>query len=292
MKIGLIGSGKMAQAMGGYLKDHGYPVCGVWSRHHEKAEAAARFLGTTAHHHPAELAGEANILLVAVSDDAVRAVSEMLADSVEDLNGKWIGHLSGSQSLDVLAAVTARGAKGFSLHPLQTVPDPSKGRRDLAHATFMLEAEPEDHKSLESWLAPCGNPVGWIAPGRKALYHLGACLASNYVMTLYHLAEEALITSGISAGTASEALLPLMESTLQNYRSTGASTALTGPVSRGDDGTVRKHLESLAAPGWQHREALIRALGLEALALAQKSGRLDAESVRRMKETLNGGIVE
>lgn len=290
MEIGLIGSGRMAQAMGGYLRDCGYAVRGLWGRNPQKAREAARYLEIEQVEDLADLIFRMDILLLAVSDDAIQSVGNEATLCGVELEGKWIGHFSGSLSLDVLEPLTRKGALGFSLHPLQTIPEANRGRKDLTQATFMLEAEEGFRDSLKAWLVLCGNPTAWIAPGKKGLYHLGACLASNYVMTLYRLAEEALLDSGVPETAASKALFPLMESTLKNYQSIGALAGLTGPVSRGDAGTVRKHLESLHARGWEHREPLIRNLGLEALDIAQKSGKLDAEKTLTIRQILNGGL--
>ncbi len=292
MKIGLIGYGRMAQAMGAYFKDHGYPVCGLWGRDPGKSQDACTYLGVRQYGDLAELVMAADALMLAVADDSIATVGAALADTGNVLTGKWVFHLSGSLSLEVLEPMIRQGAKGFTLHPLQTVPDRESGRRDLKRATLMMEADESFREPLEEWLSACGNTLAWIIPGKKALYHLGACLASNYVMTLYHLAEEALIESGISKEIASTALLPLMETTLNNYQQSGALHSLTGPVSRGDAGTVRKHLESLRTAGWEQRAPLIKGLGLEALAIARESGTVTDEKAQIMEQILKGGCTE
>lgn len=289
MRIGLIGSGRVAQAVGGYLKDCGYPVEGLWGRNRENAEKAAAYLGITHHKLLADLVCRADVLMLAVSDDSIEAVAGNVANCGVVLDGKWCCHFSGSLSLEALSPLAEKGVMGFGLHPLQTVPNPDRGRNDLRQTTFILEAEDGFRDILTDWLELCGNPIAWITPGKKGLYHLGACLASNYVTTLYRLAEYALMDSGVPEAVVSQALFPLMESTLNNYKALGAPNSLTGPVSRGDSGTVRKHLESLQTEGWRQREPLIRILGLEALDIAKKSGRLSAESAHGMETTLRGG---
>lgn len=289
MQIGIIGSGRMAKAMGGYLQDCGYTVCGLWSRNQEEAGLAARYLGVPSCGALEDLILGSDLLLLAVSDDGISAVAEAAAECGCSLRGKWVGHLSGSRSLDVLAAVEERGGHIFSLHPLQTVPEPESGRRNLAGAAFMLEADESLRATLEKWLTPCGNQVAWISPGKKALYHLGACLASNYVMVLYGLAERALASSGIPEDMTLRALLPLMEATLHNYEAIGPVRGLTGPVSRGDVGTVRKHLESLPGSVLEHNEPLIRELGLEALAMAITKGSIGEKDAKNMESILQGG---
>ncbi len=290
MKIGLIGSGRMAQAMGGYLKDRGYPICGIWGRDPIKTQKAADSMEIKQFQQLEALVFQADILLLAVTDDSILPVAQAIADSGLSLKGKWAGHFSGSLSLTVMDPLATAGVEVFSLHPLQTVPASEEGRRALESAVFVLEAPDDFRKALEDWLAPCGNPATGVLPGYKVIYHLGACLASNYVMTLYRLAEEALICSGIPEELASKALVPLMESTLNNYKSLGPFKGLTGPVSRGDAGTVKHHLDSLQKIGWEQREPLIRALGREALDIARKNRSLSEEKAEVMTGILKGGI--
>lgn len=289
MQIGIIGAGRMAKAMGGYLQDCGYTVCGLWSRSSEHAGNAAGYLGIPHLGTVQGLVMKADILLLAVSDDGISEVAEVVARSGVSLRDKWIGHLSGSRSLEELIAIERQGGRVFSLHPLQTVPEPNVGRKSLVHAAFMLEAEESLRTELEKWLTPCGNAIAWIALGKKAMYHLGACLASNYVMVLYRLAEEALISSGIPENLAPRALMPLMEATLKSYEVLGPLQGLTGPVSRGDTGTVLKHLESLQGSVLEGNEILIRALGLEALAMAIEKGTIEAHGASDMEHILRGG---
>ncbi len=291
MKIGIIGSGRMAKAMGGYLQDRGYTVAGVWGRDPEAASLAARYMDVQPYIRLEDLVFVSDILLLAVSDDSINAVAEAVA-GCSRLEGKWVGHLSGSRSLDVLEAVEKKRGRIFSLHPLQTVPEPDTGRKNLAEATFVLEANEALRSPLEEWLAPCGNRLAWILPGKKALYHLGACLASNYVMVLYQLAEKALLSSGIPESMASQALAPLMEATLRNYEAIGPIRGLTGPVSRGDTGTVLGHLKSLTESGLEHSEPLIRALGLEALSMARANGSIGVADAEAMEGILKGGTAQ
>lgn len=290
MRVGIVGSGRMAQAFGGYLLDKGYSLSGLWARDAQRGDEAA--LNLQAHRYPtlAELVNASEILFLAVSDDGIASVINGIKACGRPLGGKWVGHLSGSQSLDVLEPLHELNALCFSLHPLQTVPDPDSGRTALGNAVFSLEAEGELVKPLTQWLKRCGNQLVWLTPGRKSLYHLGACLASNYVTVLYHLAQSALVDAGVPADLAPEALYPLMSATLENYRHLGPLKGLTGPVSRGDTRTVRRHLDALESEPWRQRQDLIRLLALEALTMAREDGRLNADQLQRMVDILEGGI--
>lgn len=285
MEIGIVGSGRMARAMGGYLADRGYPVRGLWSRDPHRAQLAADAVGVPRADSLAALAARSQLLVLAVSDDAIRPLAEELARQAS-LSGKWVGHLSGSRSVGALQAAADAGAQVFSLHPLLTVAEGETGRRELARAHFVLEAAPDTQEALGRWLTAAGNRLSWVEPSRKGLYHLGACLASNYVMVLYQLAEEALTEAGLSREDAAEALLPLMGATLGNYRELGPLQGLTGPVVRGDAETVRSHLDSLEGARWQGRRPLVQALGREALLMARQAGALSAEQAEALEQIL------
>lgn len=285
MEIGVIGTGRMATAMGGYLIDRGYPVTQLWGRRPEAAQAAAEAMNLQAAPSVEALVKACGLVLLAVSDDAVGPVAEQLVQA-GDLTGKWVGHLSGSRSVRALQPCIEAGASVFGLHPLLTVAEGGAGRTALAGAHFVAEADPELKGQLSQWLERLGNRISWVTPEKKGLYHLGACLASNYVMTLYHLSGQALQSAGLSAEDAAQALIPLMEATLENYKTLGPVKGLTGPVSRGDTETVRLHLESLTTAPWENRSGLVRALGLEALEIAKTAGTVSAPAAQALTRLL------
>jgi predicted short-subunit dehydrogenase-like oxidoreductase (DUF2520 family) len=106
-----------------------------------------------------------------------------------------------------------------------------------------------------------------LAPGAKAAYHAGAVMASNYAVVLADVAARLARQAGVGADEAVALYLPLMRGTVANLAA-GPAAALTGPVRRGDEATVRRHL---AALGPEDR-ALYRALGLLALRIAREAG--------------------
>lgn len=106
-------------------------------------------------------------------------------------------------------------------------------------------------------------------------------------MVLYRLAQTALEESGLEAEVARDSLLPLMGATLKSYGTMGP-LGLTGPVSRGDAGTVKGHLESIGGTALSPHEELIRSLALEALAMTRERGTLTAEAAGHMEQLLKG----
>lgn len=289
MKVGIVGTGRMGKAMGGYLADCGFEIVGVWGRRVQDAEKASSFVGAALYSDFAQLVIDSDVLAFAVSDDALEAVAARTAELEIPLQGKAFFHLSGSRSIDVFASLKERDALLFGVHPLQTVSDEVQGRQSLRTAHFFLEAETRDRLAVEEIMGLCPNVTAWIEPGKKSLYHLGACLASNYVTVMYHLAQQALMDSGIDIHEAHQALLPLMEATYKNYSEKGGIASLTGPVSRGDAGTVEGHLQALTTSHWSRRKNLIIDLIKEALAMAKASGTRPMSSYAALDALMTGG---
>jgi predicted short-subunit dehydrogenase-like oxidoreductase (DUF2520 family) len=124
-----------------------------------------------------------------------------------------------------------------------------------------------------------------LPPGAKTLYHLAAVLVSNYTVTLTKLATDLWATFGSEPETALAALLPLLRGTVQNLTDVGLPQALTGPIARGDTGTVERHLATLRLRAPDLLD-LYRALGRETIAVAAAKGRLSDEALRELRRLL------
>jgi predicted short-subunit dehydrogenase-like oxidoreductase (DUF2520 family) len=173
---------------------------------------------------------------VAVRDDAElrllcvpdRAIAEV-ASAIE--LGPWVAHVSGGTPLEALAPHALR----FSVHPLQTLTT-SRGPEQLDGAWGAVTAETADGHAHALWLAETLglNPFA-LADDQRALYHAGAAMASNFLVTLYRAAAQLFEQAGVPP----EALVPLMSRTIEN------GFELTGPIARGDWETVDRHLAAL-----------------------------------------------
>jgi predicted short-subunit dehydrogenase-like oxidoreductase (DUF2520 family) len=171
-----------------------------------------------------------DLVLLCVPDSAIPEV----AAAVEV--GPWIAHVSGGTSLAALAPHTRR----FSLHPLQTF-SRARGPEQLDGAFAAITAETDDGLARAAWLArTLGLEPFTLADGARPLYHAGAAIASNYLVTLHDVASQLFR----AAGAPPEALVPLMERTIAN------GFELTGPIERGDWKTVEAHRRAIrdAAP--------------------------------------------
>ena len=181
---------------------------------------------------------DAAIILLCVPDEAIREACENVADRLAP--SALVGHASGAGSLDLLDAARSGEHGTFSLHPLQTIPGPDT---DLAGASAAISGSSADTLGTARVLAErLGlRPFEVPADGRAA-YHAAASMASNFLVALEESAAALMARAGVDAPR--EALAPLVMRTAANWVDAGPS-ALTGPIARGDLGTVERHRQAL-----------------------------------------------
>ena len=286
-RLWIIGPGRLGLALGLRLRRAGAVASLVYSGRRPSApdhplfgasDSIARYQSSV-DPVPNALTG----ILIAVPDDAIPAAVEELA-SVVLPEGVPVLHASGSQSLDVLAPLAARGHPVGGMHALAAIADPVEGADRLRGATFGVEGEGAARALAERLVAACGGRVLAIRPGGKALYHAAAVVASNYAVALLSVAERLMAEAGVPAEESQPALAALAAGAVENVAARGPAAALTGPVARGDAATVRRHLARLSGAD----RDLYCLLGREALKLASVRG-LDADSVARVGALLGGG---
>jgi predicted short-subunit dehydrogenase-like oxidoreductase (DUF2520 family) len=172
-------------------------------------------------------AADAEMVVICVPDAAIAETARGLAV------GPWVAHVSGATPLAALDPHTRR----FSVHPLQTFTR-TRGADQLDGAWAAVTADSDEGRARGRWLAgELGLRPFDVAEDRRVLYHCGAAIASNYLVTLYRAAARALE----AAGAPPEALVPLMRRTIEN------GFELTGPIARGDWATVEAHVQALHA---------------------------------------------
>lgn len=209
---------------------------------------------------------QADIVILAVPDDAIEAVARTLAGAVGP--AQIVLHLSGARGIEALEPLGATEAVLGSLHPLQAIADPARATERLRGAWAAVEGMPAAVAAAERLASDVGMHPFRIATAAKALYHAGAVFASNYFVVVEAVACRLLRQAGLSDADAWAALQPLVAGTLQNLSVGRPDTALTGPVVRADDVTIRRHLTAITGEDGE----LYRSLGRVALDLARRQG--------------------
>lgn len=172
----------------------------------------------------------ADVVLLAVPD------AEIAPAASKVVPGPLVGHLSGIASLEVIG-----GREGFGLHPLLTVTGPETTFAGAFGA--VAGSTPRALALAEDLAQRLGLRSFHIADEDRAAYHAAASVAANFLVTLEGCAEQLAATAGVPRA----ALVPLAEAALQNWASRGAVDALTGPIVRGDEATVARQREAVAA---------------------------------------------
>ena len=278
MTVGIVGPGRAGLGLALALKRAGVRVLGV---HGRRRKPMPRGLRLSVGGLPPWIA-DADVVLLAVRDDALRGLVRELARARALGRGQVALHLSGAQTAAVLGPLRRRGAAVGAMHPLMTVSsDPRDAAAQLLGAAFALDGDPAAVRVARRLARILGGRPVVIAGGAKARYHAGAVFASNYVVALLAVAEDLLVASGFERGAARRALAPLTQASVDNVAAYGPARALTGPVVRGDAATVRRHLAALP----RRVRRLYAELGRSTLELAKRGG-LDTPLARRMVNLL------
>lgn len=240
--IGIVGAGKVGASLGAYLKAHGLPMSGFYDVNPAQAVDAAEH--TESHAFPTleALLAENEVVLVTVPDDLIGSVWEACRHF--SISGKTFVHCSGALSSAVFTGSAEAGVHVGSAHPLCAVSS------RLSEAVFfgkffVLEGDETGTHLLKSWMMKTANPYKIIASAEKARYHAAAVMSSNLFCALQQMGEATLAQCGFEPEEAHRLLSPLMLSNASAIAERGCVEALTGPVERGDAGTVASHLEVL-----------------------------------------------
>jgi predicted short-subunit dehydrogenase-like oxidoreductase (DUF2520 family) len=249
--IGVVGSGAVGGTLARAIAAAGGAVVAVSARHLEHAEKLARYIpGCRAYATPEEVAAVSRLVLLAVPDDAIIPVSEGIRWSAN----QCVVHLSGAMSARALSDAEKRGASVAALHPLMTftralTDSPLEEIQErLRGCVWALETSDEDLRAtLHSMVTALDGKVTLLSEKDRIPYHIAGVLVSNYVVTLIGAAVALWESFGADASLARDALLPLLRASVENLAAMPPATALSGPIARGDLGTLRAHLDWLAS---------------------------------------------
>lgn len=177
-----------------------------------------------------DTAADVDVVLLCVPDDQIATVAAQIEP------GPLVGHCSGATGLDVLA-----GHEAFGLHPLMTVT--AHGADFAGAGAAIAGSTPRALATAQALADALGLVASTVPDVDRPAYHAAASIASNFLVTLEGMAERLAATAGISRSQ----LAPLVRATVENWAALGAAEALTGPVARGDEGTVARQRATIAA---------------------------------------------
>jgi predicted short-subunit dehydrogenase-like oxidoreductase (DUF2520 family) len=280
--IGFIGAGTTGTALAVRLAQHGYQVIAVSSHSLTSAEKLAEMTsGCHVYNGAQEVANIAQLVFITTPDDIIPEV----ADGTQWHKEQNVVHCSGAHSVDILEAAKQQGANTGCFHPLQTFASVDQAINNMPGSTFAIEAEEPLLDILKEMATTLDGDWVTMKAGDKVLYHAAAVFACNYLVTLVKLATDLWQTFGVSSAQATKALMPLLRGTLSNIENVGLPNCLTGPIARGDLGTISRHLESLEkqAPPLLN---IYKELGRQTVPIALAKGKIDLQRTEELKALL------
>ncbi|MDX1659658.1 MAG: Rossmann-like and DUF2520 domain-containing protein [Nitriliruptorales bacterium] len=280
-RVAVVGPGRVGTTLAAAAIRAGYRVAAVAGGSEASRVAFARhFAGVRTHDDPAAAAAGAGLVLVTTPDDVIDDVVTAIAIADGFVEGQRVVHTSGAQGVEPLRRAALAGARVAACHPAQTFasrePDPDA----IVGAAWAVTADRDDRGWAHELVTQFGGTPHDVPGDRRSLYHAGLVVASNAVGAAVAVARQLLV--GARVEDPLPFLAPLVDASVANVLERGAE-ALTGPVVRGDVGTVERQLERLRADA-PHLAAAYR--DLTATILRQVRPALDPDVTARFDELL------
>ena len=284
--IGIVGAGAVGTALGVALSRARWPIHAVASRDADRRERFRSLVEVNrAFIDPEPLVEEVELIILAVPDDVVGP----LAGTLRMYSGQAMIHTSGALGAEILAPAMAAGTQIGSFHPLVAFADTERAVAALHGATVAIEADDQLAAMLAAMADAIGATAVRLAPGAKAAYHAAAVLAAGGFVALLDAIAELGRVAGLDEAGSLAIYGQLIEGTLGNARALGIAAALTGPITRGDLGTLQAHLAALRAHAPRALD-LYAAAARREIELAEGRGTLGAEVAGAMRDTLDDAV--
>jgi predicted short-subunit dehydrogenase-like oxidoreductase (DUF2520 family) len=284
LSVGVIGAGRVGAVLAAALARVGHRIVAASGVSRASRERAAELLGLECSD-PFEVAARSGLLLVAVPDDALPPLVEALAESGAVPTGVLVAHTSGRYGTAVLDPLTRAGALPLALHPVMTFTGTRVDLARLAGACFGITAPDPLRPVAEALVVEMGADPQWVAEEHRVLYHAALANGANHLVTLVAQSADLLAVAGVE--NPSRLLGPLLGAALDNALRSG-DHALTGPVVRGDAGTVGAHVTAIGRISPQAAAAYVAMARLTAdRALA--AGLLDSGDAAGLLDVLRRG---
>jgi predicted short-subunit dehydrogenase-like oxidoreductase (DUF2520 family) len=244
LKVGIIGPGRVGTALGVAMTRAGHEVVAVAAVSDPSVQRAREHFPAARLTEPAGVVEAADLVLLTVPDDALAGLVSGLVTLGAPVQGRLLAHTSGRYGISVLDPATRQGALPLALHPVMTFTGRSDDLQRMRGISYGVTTLDQLRPVAEVLVIEMdGEPV-FIAEERRDLYHAALASAANHLVTLVTEACDLLQAAG--AANPARMLSPLLYAALDNALRLG-DAGLTGPVARGDDGTVAAHVAALAA---------------------------------------------
>jgi predicted short-subunit dehydrogenase-like oxidoreductase (DUF2520 family) len=280
----IIGSGRLGTSLALALSKKEWTIRSLADKSQAAAKESRKIVGAgKASADWLGAAADASVLFLCIPDEEIEKTAARLARGLVNWRGKVVFHTSGILSSKILEPLRRRGASVASFHPIQSFSSKRTPANRFKNIYYGVEGDSQALSLAKKIARRLGGRTLLIKPQDKPLYHAACSMASNLFVPLLDLSCELLRAAGIKGGQAGLVLFPLVEGTLQNVKHLDVKTALTGPIARGDEQTVKRHIRALRK--FPEARRVYQILGGRALQLAKKK-RIPASKIRALKRRL------
>ncbi|MGM0589397.1 MAG: Rossmann-like and DUF2520 domain-containing protein [Bacteroidota bacterium] len=274
--VAILGLGALGQSLLRRFHQVDIPVACIYSSDPTKRQRFADQFDTQAAEFPNADTPTADVLFITVSDDAIGSVAEHLAESDYPVGGTVVTHCSGAHLSNKLQPLTLHGAEIAAFHPLQTFSEENVDPNLFQYIFITVEGTEKATGTLRLLGETMGARPISVSKAFKQRLHIAAVLACNYLTTLMQLAEDMVVTDEEEDYPPTlEMLEPLIRQTIEGILDHGPQKVLSGPIARGDQSTIRQHLNILEEE--DELDAFYRFMGRYTAKLAHQGQKLSAE---------------
>jgi predicted short-subunit dehydrogenase-like oxidoreductase (DUF2520 family) len=282
LAVGVISAGRVGAVLGAALVRAGHRVTAVAAVSEASRRRAAQLLPEARIKPVDEVATEVDLVLVAVPDDVLAPLVGGLANAEIVRRGTLVAHTSGAHGTSVLAPLTQLGALPLALHPVMTFTGTDVDLQRLDGAAFGVTSDELLRPVVEALVIEMGGEPYWIAEEHRGLYHSALAFGANNLVTLVAQSAELLTRAGVDR--PERMLGPLLGAAMDNSLRFG-DQALTGPIARGDAGTVAKHIATLTEHAPDTVDAYV-ALGRLTAVRGLAAGLIDVQQAAALLDVL------
>ena len=281
-RIAFVGAGRVGGVLAVAFRRAGWDVTAVASRDDARREHFTQLVpGVRAFADPHNVLDEADLIFLTVPDDAIAG----LAGGLHLYSGQALVHTSGALPASVLEPAMAAGTSAGSFHPLVAFADHERALADLQGSTVAVEGD----ESLLPLLADLAESIGakavTLPEGGKTAYHAAAMMAAGGLVGLLDAIAAVAQGAGLDEPTSLAVYIPLARQSLANAERLGIDAALTGPLLRGDVGTLRGHLRTLSEHAPDALPLYVTVARRE-VAIARRRGALDEQTAAEIETLL------
>ncbi len=283
--VSVIGAGRLGTSLGYALIKKKYRIKALSCRTASSVEESRKLIGQgIASTDNIKTARAGKIVFLCLPDEEIEKVTTVLAGADVNWSKKFVFHCSGLIPSEVLKPLRDKGTLTASFHPIQSFAQKKTPPAQFENIYFGLEGCTEGLALASKIVRQLGGHPLILQPEDKALYHAACSTASNFFVVLLEMAVSLLKKIDLQEEKALQILLPLMKGTLHNVKKLNIRTSLTGPVIRGDQKSIQKHLEALRHfPDYY--ETYTR-LATQALEMAKKEKKISPQKIKVMKNLL------